>query len=152
LAGTADGFAVTSSWDGPTGSGNLLIDNCIWNDGRPAVAAQSGFSAKSNRTLRPQLRNVSSGLQQTRSSPCRVLAHADQPDRADLRERLRWGRRRRRESKLGGCSCGSQRRRTADLRIRPRRPARSLHPSRRCRHSRARCYRPLPPRRSADMR
>jgi parallel beta-helix repeat protein len=72
LAGTADGFAVTSSWDGSTGSSNLLIDNCIWNNGRPAVAEQSGFSAKSNHTLRPQLLNGSSGPRQTRSSPCRA--------------------------------------------------------------------------------
>jgi parallel beta-helix repeat protein len=72
LAGTADGPAVTFSWDGPTGSGNLLIDNCIWNDGRPAVAEQSGFSAKSNRIVRPQLLGGSSGPRQTRSSPCRA--------------------------------------------------------------------------------
>jgi parallel beta-helix repeat protein len=72
LAGVKDGAAVTSSWDGPTGSGNLLVDNCIWNDGRPTVGEQSGFSAKSNRTLRPLLEIGPSGPRQSPTSPCRA--------------------------------------------------------------------------------
>jgi parallel beta-helix repeat protein len=72
LAGVNDGATVTSSWDGPTGSGNLLVDNCIWNDGRPTVGQQSGFSARSNRTLRPRLEIGPSGPRQSPTSPCRA--------------------------------------------------------------------------------
>ena len=72
LAGVNDGATVTSSWDGPTGGGNLLIDNCIWNNGRPTIGARDGFTAKSNRTLQPQLISGPSGPRQTASSPCRA--------------------------------------------------------------------------------
>jgi parallel beta-helix repeat protein len=72
LAGVNDGNAVSSSWDGPTGSGNLLIDNCIWNNGRPAIGEHEGFTPKSNRTRRPQLLLGPSGPRQTASSPCRA--------------------------------------------------------------------------------
>ena len=72
LAGVNDGATVTSSWDGPTGGGNVLIDNCIWNEGHRTIGEQDGFTAKSNRTLRPRLVRGPSGPRQAGSSPCRA--------------------------------------------------------------------------------
>ncbi|MQA75723.1 MAG: hypothetical protein GEU88_15510 [Solirubrobacterales bacterium] len=74
---------IASHWQGPTGSGNVARENCVWGgsgDEGGGVDRSDGFVAVRNRVARPRFVNPDRGrFELRRRSPCRDLLRGRHP-------------------------------------------------------------------------
>jgi hypothetical protein len=55
------GYGVTSNWEGPQGTGNVVRKNCFWHSETDNVDDQVGFRARSNVVADPDFRDRGGG-------------------------------------------------------------------------------------------
>lgn len=96
-------YNIESHWQGPTGSGNVARDNCVWteqrdhHEGTPegsGIQSMSGASAKDNLIANPGYANVRAGDYSLKAgSPCADLLDGSgmPPVGSDPRDRPRSG-------------------------------------------------------------
>ena len=64
--------AITSNWEGPTGTGNLARNNCVWGSrGGPNITSADGFRSIGNTVANPNFTaRAGSDYRITATSPC----------------------------------------------------------------------------------
>jgi hypothetical protein len=66
--------AITSNWEGRTGTGNVARHNCVWGSGGEDISSPDGFAAVSNKVANPVFTSRAVRDYRLRSaSPCRPL-------------------------------------------------------------------------------
>lgn len=67
-------FNVESYWSGPTGTGNVVERNCLWNGARGDLGEELGFDARDNLIADPEfVDRVAKDFRLREASPCSLL-------------------------------------------------------------------------------
>jgi hypothetical protein len=66
-------FGVSSNWEGPRGTGNVVRDNCVWGARDANVAHPWGFSVSGDVVADPGFRDPASGDLRMPDNACRAV-------------------------------------------------------------------------------